>query len=391
MDQDQANADIATVDAAVTEAENEASTVSDPTLRAEIVKATASLRRAEQSWATDQLQEVLNGTKGDDWWLKYGTDASDTGSLISQAHRYVRDNSSFYTQWSNAINNAAAAATDVISFTTEHIAEWQAAIEGYKEKLAAFQTNEEMLQGYAQVLGKAPSVSISTELKNILYGTTAQQAADYVADFSKLLDYGEDLLNKMQAGATFIFSGGDVHLAEGEGLQSSSSSNSSSSSSSSSSSDDSTSSDDSSSSDAGAHGLVQLGVLELTGGIVIAGIVAVIALLGTIALWLESYYAHANRLIDQEDLEAKIAAAKDPNISEGDKKKILDLKPTPPPDPFKTLWEKVEEAGAVIVGGGLVVVAGGFAWRYREEIKAWIKRTFGRRQNPHKRKRRRYA
>ena len=174
------------VDDAIKQAESLAASTSDPTLQGQQENATAMLRKSWSDWSTRQLQQTESNppTRTDENWTEYGgtTDESDanSGSLLAQAKRFIRDNGSIYAQWSAAINTAGNAAQAVESYVQSNIKDWRTALEGYKASLAAFQAKEQSAQDLEAAL-KPVADQLSPEAHELLYGQSAQDAVNKLA------------------------------------------------------------------------------------------------------------------------------------------------------------------------------------------------------------------
>ena len=210
------------VDDAIKQAESLAASTSDPTLQGQQENATAMLRKSWSDWSTRQLQQTESNppTRTDENWTEYGgtTDESDanSGSLLAQAKRFIRDNGSIYAQWSAAINTAGNAAQAVESYVQSNIKDWRTALEGYKASLAAFQAKEQSAQDLEAAL-KPVADQLSPEAHELLYGQSAQDAVNKLALLPTLLSTAEAVISALESGEAAIFSGGDVQLATDAG------------------------------------------------------------------------------------------------------------------------------------------------------------------------------
>ena len=386
------------VDDAIKQAESLAASTSDPTLQGQQENATAMLRKSWSDWSTRQLQQTESNppTRTDENWTEYGgtTDESDanSGSLLAQAKRFIRDNGSIYAQWSAAINTAGNAAQAVESYVQSNIKAWRTALEGYKASLAAFQAKEQSAQGLEAAL-KPVADQLSPEAHELLYGQSAQDAVNKLALLPTLISKAEAVISALESGEAAIFSGGDVQLATDAGaapqtveqqLQ--------------------TPTDFSmmtaagvDQDETGAQGIVSLGNPWAVAGLVVAGLIALLAIIGTIVAWLEGYYQHLGQVSQSDEINKLLAVANNPNSTpearEAAKKAIEELAKHPPPDPLKPLaalgqeLEELLKTGAYIAGGVALVLGGRWVWdNFGDEIKAWLKKTFGRKTNPRRRR-----
>lgn len=373
MDQSVIDAYEAPVEAATQQAEADAQSVSDPTLRGQTVKATAMLRSAVDSWKGEQLAEVQSGAKEESWWTDYGK------SLLDQAGRYVRDNSSFFSQWSNAINVAGNAAQAVEDYVTSNIQSWRTVVDGYNEQYQAFITQETTTEQLAQTLLPAKG-TLPPDLEELIFGPTAQAASDTLALLGEALQKADLLVSALESGAQAVFAGSDIQLAPNQSVP-------------------------------GLQGRPRLGSPLLVGGAVLAGLIALLTLCGSLVAWLFSYYQHIGQVTQSKAVQDALGTAtgalqtlNDPNATPEAKAAASQivaaatdaakkLAAQAPPDPFgglSSVLAKFEQAASAVITGTLVVAVGYVVWRNREELLAAIKALWEkltRKKNPRRRPR----
>jgi hypothetical protein len=167
--------------------------------------ATATLDRAVQAWAGPQYAEVQAGTRDQAKWTAYGQE------LLTRAAEVLKDNQSWYVQWTAVINAAGNTAQAIADFVTSHLAEWQKKLEEEKTAYAALLQQKDLIDRL-RAAPVAAGESMSPELTALLHGPAADEWDSSVALIGKVLDAVDEVLQKLAAGARAEFTGGDVAL-----------------------------------------------------------------------------------------------------------------------------------------------------------------------------------
>lgn len=392
MDQTTADSLIAPVQAAADAALEQANGVSDTNLRPQMVEATKMLQRAIDDWKNYQLQEVMAGTREEDRWTGYGQE------LLTEAQRFVRDNGDFYAQYSNALNDAGDAAQDIESWISKALADAEGEYNNLSQEILGFNQQQQAAEALAEKLKPVES-DLSAEEKDLLYGQTAQDASDYLARGNQLLQMLRTMLDAADAGAKFIFQNNDI-VQSGSTPPPPSSTDTSENQSVDPNADQSTdqSTDDSQDQSVSSSGLGAIPALVMG-----MGILAVIAAITAVIVWLHGYYGHLAEIAHNADLDKLIAVAKDPTLTPDVKKQLLqdmdDANKKNPPDPKgggggdNSPMGLVKKAlPYVAVAGAGVIVLGLFTDALKEFTNG-LRDILGlkRKRNPRKRRRRRTA
>lgn len=392
MDQTTADSLIAPVQAAADAALEQANGVSDTNLRPQMVEATKMLQRAIDDWKNYQLQEVMAGTREEDRWTGYGQE------LLTEAQRFVRDNGDFYAQYSNALNDAGNAAQDIESWISKALADAEGEYNNLSQEILGFNQQQQAAEALAEKLKPVES-DLSAEEKDLLYGQTAQDASDYLARGNQLLQMLRTMLDAADAGAKFIFQNNDI-VQSGSTPPPPSSTDTSENQSVDPNADQSTdqSTDDSQDQSVSSSGLGAIPALVMG-----MGILAVIAAITAVIVWLHGYYGHLAEIAHNADLDKLIAVAKDPTLTPDVKKQLLqdmdDANKKNPPDPKgggggdNSPMGLVKKALPYVAVAGVGVIVLGLFTDALKELTNGLRDILGlkRKRNPRKRRRRRTA
>lgn len=345
MDASVAGQLIVTVRSALAHAIAVADTTSDPNLRAQIQGATKMLQRAIDDWAGEQLNEVNAGTRDEKRWTDYGNE------LMNDALWFEKENSSFFVQYSNLLNQAGNAAQDVESAIGSALADGRTKYNTLKLQLAGADTRMAALMELAAAL-KPVEHKLSDELHDLLFGATAQDAQSNLASGHSILDHVGSLLDAADAGAKFIFRNNDIvpsstgatdapvnteteapdYLTDqGGSLEDTS---------------------------ASAQGL---GVTWLVGTIAILGILAGIVAVNAICLTIVRYLAHTEEVANEAQANKIL---NDPSLTEAQKADLLAKlegiararADNPPPGASGAGWSTKEYVVAGVAGTGAFLI-----------------------------------